>query len=73
MALVVVTITVFDKNTSNFFGKTIVADSKEEFNEQVEEFETEIPFSRFYITMENRLPDDLTEEQLQIVEDHEVE
>jgi hypothetical protein len=73
MARVVVTITAFDKNTSNFFGKTIVADSKEEFNEQVEEFETEIPFSRFYITMENQWLDDLTEEQLQIVEDHEVE
>lgn len=73
MAQVVVTISAFAKNTSSFYGRTIVADSKEEFNQQVEEFEAEVPFSNFYITIENRWLDDLTDEQLQIVEDHEVE
>lgn len=73
MARVVVTITAFDKNTNSFYGKTLVADSKEEFNEQVEEFEANVPFSQFYTTIENQWLDDLTEEQLQIVEDHEVE
>jgi len=72
MAEVVVTIRAFDKNTSNFYGKTIIADSKEEFNEQVEDFEAEVPFSRFYITLEAE-DVDLTDEQLQIVEDHELE
>lgn len=72
MAEVVVTIRAFDKNTSSFYGKTIIADSKEEFNEQVEDFEGEVPFSRFYITLEAE-DVDLTEEQLQIVEDHELE
>ena len=67
MAQVIVTITAFDKNTNNFYGKTIVADSKEEFNEQVEEFEANVPFSKFYTTIENQWLDDLTEEQLQIV------
>ena len=72
MAEVVATIRAFDKDSSNFFGKTIVAETKEEFNEQVEDFEEEVPFSRFYITIEAE-DYDLTPEQLQIVEDHELD
>jgi hypothetical protein len=70
MEKVYVQITAFDKNSADNIGRSIVANSKESFNEQVEEFESEIPFTKFYVEM---VADDvLTDEQLKIVEDHDV-
>ncbi len=43
---VYVQVTAFDKNSNDNFGRTIVADNKESFNLQVEEFESMIPFIR---------------------------
>jgi hypothetical protein len=70
MVKVHVQITAFDKNSADNIGRSIVANSKESFNEQVEEFESEIPFTKFYVEM---VADEvLTDEQLEIVEDHDV-
>jgi hypothetical protein len=70
MEKVYVQITAFDKNSADNIGRSIVADNKESFNKQVEEFENEIPFTKFYVEM---VADDvLTDEQLEIVEDHDV-
>ena len=70
MAIVYVQIIAFDKNSSDNIGRNIVADTKESFNKQIEEFENEIPFSKFYIEI---IPDEvLGDEQLKITEDHEI-
>ncbi len=70
MEKVYVQITAFDKNSADNIGRSIVANSKESFNEQVEEFESEIPFTKFYVEM---VADEiLSDEQLEIVEDHDV-
>jgi hypothetical protein len=68
---VYVQVTAFDKNSNDNFGRTIVADNKESFNLQVEEFESMIPFTKFYITMVS--DDVLTPEQELIVGDYEVD
>ena len=65
-----VQIMAFDKNSNNNIGRSIVANTKKSFNEQVSEFEEEVPFSKFYIEI---IADDvLDEEQQKIVEDHEL-
>ena len=70
MENVYVQIIAFDKHSSNSFSRTIVADTKESFNKQVKEFEDEVPFTKYYTEL---LADDvLTDEQLAIVEDHDV-
>jgi hypothetical protein len=70
MEKVYVQIIAFNKNGNDNIGRTIVADNKESFNKQVEEFESEVPFTKFYIEM---IADDvLTDKQLEIVEDHDV-
>jgi predicted DNA binding protein len=70
MEKVYVQIIAFDKNSNDNIGRSIVADNKESFNQQVEEFESEVPFTKFYIEM---IADDvLTDKQLEIVEDHDV-
>jgi hypothetical protein len=70
MEKVYVQITAFDKNSADNIGRSIVADNKESFNQQVEEFESEVHFTKFYVEM---VADDvLTYEQLKIVEDHDV-
>jgi hypothetical protein len=70
MKAVYVQIIAFDKNSNNNIGRSIVADTKESFNRQVEEFENEVPFTKFYTEI---IADDvLDEEQEKIVEDHEV-
>ena len=70
MEKVYVQIIAFDKNSNDNIGRSIVADNKESFNQQVEEFENEVPFTKFYIEM---IADDvLTDKQLEIVEDHDV-
>jgi hypothetical protein len=49
MEKVYVQITAFDKNSADNIGRSIVANSKENFNEQVEEFEsTVLPFRRLF-------------------------
>ena len=70
MEKVYVQIIAFDKNSNDNIGRSIVADNKESFNQQVEEFESEVPFTKFYIEM---IADGvLTDKQLEIVEDHDV-
>ena len=70
MEKVYVQITAFDKNSADNIGRSIVADNKESFNQQVEDFDSEVPFTKFYVEM---VADDvLTDEQLKIVEDHDV-
>jgi hypothetical protein len=71
MARVYVQIMAFDKNSNAHIGRTIVANNKESFNKQVEEFESEVPFTKFYTEL---IADEvLNDEQLAIVEDHEVD
>jgi hypothetical protein len=70
MENVYVQIIAFDKNSNNNIGRSIVANTKDSFNKQVEEFENEIPYTKFYIEI---IADDvLTDEQLEIVEDYEI-
>ena len=52
-------------------GRSIVADTKEKFNRQVEEFELSIPYTKYYMTLAT--DDVLTPEQELIVSDYEVE
>ena len=67
---VYVQIIAFDKNSNENIGRGIVANTKESFNEQVEEFENEIPYTKYYVVM---IADDvLTDEQLEIVGDYDV-
>jgi len=63
--------TAFDKNSNDSMGRSIVAETKEDFNRQVEEFEASIPFTRFYTTLVS--DDVLTPEQELIVSDYEVD
>ena len=68
---VYVQITAFDKNSNDNMGRSIVADTKEKFNRQVEEFELSIPYTKYYMTLVS--DDVLTPEQKLIVSDYEVE
>ena len=68
---VYVQVTAFDKNSNDNMGRSIVADTKEKFNKQVEEFELSIPCTKYYITLVS--DDVLTPEQELIVSDYEVE
>jgi hypothetical protein len=63
--------TAFDKNSNDSVGRSIVAETKEDFNRQVEEFEASIPFTRYYTTLVS--DDVLTPEQELIVSDYEVD
>jgi hypothetical protein len=62
----------FDKNSSAFYGESITAESKEEFNTKMKEFEDAIPFSKYYTELVFD-GDELTEEQESIIEDYEVD
>jgi hypothetical protein len=67
---VYVQIIAFDKNSNENVGRGIVANTKESFNEQVEEFENEIPYTKYYVEI---IADEvLNDEQLEIVSDYEV-
>ena len=68
---VYVQITAFDKNSNDNMGRIIVADTKEKFNRQVEEFELSVPYTKYYMTLVS--DDVLTPEQELIVSDYEVE
>ena len=68
---VYVQVTAFDKNSNDNMGRSIIADTKEKFNHQVEEFELSIPYTKYYITLVS--DDVLTPEQELIVSDYEVE
>ena len=62
----------FDKNSSAMYGEQITAETKEEFNAKMKEFEDTIPFSKYYTELV--CPElELTEEQESIIEDYEVE
>jgi hypothetical protein len=63
--------TAFDKNSNDSMSRSIVAETKEDFNAQVEEFESMIPFTKYYTTLVS--DDTLTPEQELIVSDYEVE
>jgi uncharacterized protein YjaG (DUF416 family) len=68
---VYVQVTAFDKDSNDNFWTTVIADDKESFNQQVEKFESMIPFTKYYITMVS--DNVLTPEQELIVGDYEVE
>ena len=68
---VYVQVTAFDKNSNENMGKSIVADTKKSFNEQVEEFELSIPYTKYYMSLSSN--DVLTTEQELIIGDYEVE
>ena len=68
---VYVQITAFDKNSNDNMGRSIIADNKEKFNRQVEEFELSVPYTKYYMTLVS--DDILTPEQELIVSDYEVE
>jgi hypothetical protein len=63
--------TAFDKNSNDSMSRSIVAETKEDFNAQVEEFESSIPYTKYYTTLVS--DDVLTPEQELIVSDYEVE
>jgi hypothetical protein len=70
MTEVVVQITAFDKNSNDNFSRNIVAEYKEDFNRQVEDFEKDVPFTKYYLEL---VADDILDsEQEKIVEDYEV-
>ena len=70
MENVYVQIIAFDKNSNNNIGRSIVANTKDSFNKQVEEFENEIPYTKYYVEI---IADEvLNDEQLEIVADYEV-
>lgn len=72
MVRVMVNAYAFDKNSPAFYGESITAESKEEFNAKMKEFEDTIPFSKYYTELVcSEL--ELTEEQEAIIEDYEVE
>ena len=68
---VYVQITALDKNSNDNMGRSIIADTKEKFNRQVEEFELSVPYTKYYMTLVS--DDVLTPEQELIVSDYEVE
>lgn len=68
---VYVQITAFDKNSNDNMGRSIIADTKESFNRQVEEFESSVPYTKYYTTLVS--DDVLTPEQELIISDYEVE
>ena len=70
MTEVFVQITAFDKNSNDNFSRNIVAEYKEDFNRQVEDFEKDVPFTKYYLEL---VADDILDsEQEKIVEDYEV-
>jgi hypothetical protein len=66
--MVRISVMAFDKNTNAFVGETISTDSKEDFNQKYEEFEKNVPFSKYYIEVEP--VSDLTEQEMEIIEDY---
>ncbi len=69
--MVIINAYAFDKNSSSFYGEQVRAETKEEFNAKMKEFEDTIPFSKYYTELLFD-EDELTEEQQSIVEDYEV-
>ena len=60
----------FDKNSGDSMLRTVIASTKESFNQQITEFESEVPYTKWY--MEIIADDVLDEDQLLIVEDYDV-
>ena len=70
--MVIVNAFAYDKNSSAFYGEQVRAETKEEFNAKMKEFEDTIPFSKYYTELVcTNL--ELTEEDEAIIEDYEVE
>lgn len=70
MKEVYVQVFAFDKNSGDSMLRNVVASTKESFNKQISEFESEVPFTKWY--MEIIADDVLDEDQLLIVEDYDV-
>ena len=69
--MVIINAYAFDKDSSALYGEQVRAETKEEFNAKMKEFEDAIPFSKYYTELLFD-GDELTEEQQSIVEDYEV-
>ena len=70
--MVIINAYAFDKNSSAFYGEQVRAETKEEFNAKMKEFEDTIPFSKYYTEL-SFVGDELTEEDEAIIEDYEVD
>jgi hypothetical protein len=67
---VTITIRVMDKNSNDFSGTTISANTREEFNRLVTEYENSVTFTKFYTELTSDEP--LTKEQEEITQDFEI-
>jgi hypothetical protein len=70
--MVIINAYAFDKNSSSFYGEQVKAETKEEFNAKMKEFEDTIPFSKHYLEL-TFVGDELTQEEESIIEDYEVD
>jgi len=62
----------FDKNSSALYGEQITAETKEEFNTKMKEFEDTIPFSKYYTEL-TFAGNEVTEEDEEIFQDYVVQ
>ena len=67
---VYITVTAFDKHSSEFIGASFTASTRKEANKKIKKFEKDIPFTKYYkeinIDIDNN---ELTPEQEEIVMD----
>jgi hypothetical protein len=70
--MVIINAYAFDKDSSAMYGEQIRANTKEDFNAQMKEFEQSIPFRKHYTELLFE-GDELTQEQESIIEDYEVD
>jgi hypothetical protein len=70
--MVIINAYAFDKNSSAFCGEQVRAETKEEFNAKMKEFEDTIPFSKHYLEL-TFVGDELTQEEESIIEDYDVD
>ena len=64
---VYITVTAFDKHSSDFYGTTFIASSRKEANKKMEEFDNSVPYTKWYSEIE--IVETLTLEQEEIVMD----
>jgi len=69
--MVIINAYAFDKNSSAMCGEQIRANTKEEFNSQMKEFEDSIPFDKYYTELIS--DSELSDEDMKIVEDYDYE
>ena len=63
------TIHAFDKDSSEFFGKSLAIETKEDLEKQYKEFAEKVPFSRWFYEID--VDHDLTPEEDKILDGYE--